>query len=154
MGASEMDEFGPVDYVVVEFPQGKSEFTGEMALALDDLVERGLVRVLDLLMIVKDADGSFEAFELSDLDDADVGGLRSFERDVAELLAEADVIAIVDAMEPGSTAGVLVWENVWAAPFASSIRRAGGQLIASGRIPIQALLAVVEQDEPVASKGG
>jgi uncharacterized protein DUF6325 len=154
MSASEMDEFGPVDYVVVEFPQGKSEFTGEMALALDDLVERGLVRVLDLLMIVKDADGSFEAFELSDLDDADVGGLRSFERDVAELLAEADVIAIVDAMEPGSTAGVLVWENVWAAPFASSLRRAGGQLIASGRIPIQALLAVVEQDEPVASKGG
>jgi uncharacterized protein DUF6325 len=154
MSASEIDEFGPVDYVVVEFPQGKSEFTGEMALALDDLIERGLVRVLDLLVIVKDADGSFEAFELSDLDDEDIGELRAYERDVAELLAEADVIAIVEAMEPGSTAGVLVWENLWAAPFASSIRRAGGQLIAGGRIPIQALLAALEQDEPVASKGG
>jgi hypothetical protein len=150
MSASEIDEFGPVDYVVVEFPQGKSEFTGEMALALDDLIER----VLDLLVIVKDADGSFEAFELSDLDDEDIGELRAYERDVAELLAEADVIAIVEAMEPGSTAGVLVWENLWAAPFASSIRRAGGQLIAGGRIPIQALLAALEQDEPVASKGG
>jgi Family of unknown function (DUF6325) len=154
MSVSEIDEFGPVDYVVVEFPQGKSEFTGKMAEALKDLVERELVRVLDLLVIVKDADGSFEAFEVSDLDNMDMDELRAFERDVAALLAEEDVIAIAEAMEPGSTAGVLIWENSWAAPFASSVRRAGGQLIAGGRIPIQALLAAVEADEPVGSKGG
>ncbi len=149
----EMDEFGPVDYVVVEFPAGKSTFTGEMAAALEDLVKRSLVRLLDLLIIQKDADGSFEAVELSDLDDSEAGELRMFEKDVAELLAEDDVAAIAEAMEPGSVAGVLVWENSWAAPFASSIRRAGGQLIASGRIPIQAILAVIEEDEPVGSKG-
>jgi Family of unknown function (DUF6325) len=153
MSEIEMDEFGPVDYVVVEFPAGKSTFTGEMAAALEDLVNRSLVRLLDLLIIQKDADGSFEAVELSDLDDSEAGELRMFEKDVAELLAEDDVAAIAEAMEPGSVAGVLVWENSWAAPFASSIRRAGGQLIASGRIPIQAILAAIEEDEPVGSKG-
>lgn len=153
MSESELDEFGPVDYLVVEFPADRSEFTGQAAAALADLVDRGLVRVLDLIIVKKDLDGSFEAFELPDLDDSEIGELRAFEKDIAELLSEDDVAAIVEAMEPGSTAAALVWENSWAAPFASALRRAGGQLVASGRIPIQAIIALVEEDEREASEG-
>ena len=140
-----VDELGPVDWIVVEFPGSK--FKGEIAPALDDLVERDLVRVLDLLILKKDADGSLEAFELSDLDDSELGELRSYETELAMLLSEDDVVAIAEAIEPNSSAAVLVWENRWAAPFASALRRAGGQLVASGRIPIQALLAIIEADE-------
>jgi hypothetical protein len=145
-------EVGPVDYLVVEFPG--SRFKGEIAPALADLVDRGLVRVLDLLMIRKDDDGSFEAFELSDQDDSEVGELRSHEAALAMLLSEDDVTAISAAMEPGSTAGVVVWENLWAIPFATACRRAGGQLVASGRIPIQAILAALEADEDDAQSTG
>ena len=143
--AETVDELGPVDWIVVEFPGSK--FKGEIAPALDDLVERDLVRVLDLLILKKDADGSLEAFELSDLDDSELGELRAYETELAMLLSEDDVVAIAEAIEPGSSAAVLVWENRWAAPFASALRRAGGQLVASGRIPIQALLAIIEADE-------
>jgi hypothetical protein len=137
-------ELGPVDWIVVEFPG--SRFNGEMAPALRDLVERDLVRVLDLLVLKKDADGTLEAFELSDLDPAEIGELRTYEAQLATLLSEEDVTAIAEAIEPGNSAAVLVWENSWAAPFASAVRRSGGQLVASGRIPIQALLAAVEAD--------
>lgn len=145
MAETQVDELGPVDYIVVEFPGSK--FSGEIAPALRDLVERGLVRVLDLLVLKKDEDGTIEAFELSDLDDTEIGELRSHERELAMLLSEDDVEAVASAVEPGSTAGVLVWENSWAAPFASAVRHSGGQLVASGRIPIQALVAAVEADE-------
>ena len=137
-------ELGPVDWIVVEFPG--SRFNGEMAPALRDLVERDLVRVLDLLVLKKDADGTLEAFELSDLDPAEIGELRTYEAELATLLSEEDVTAIAEAIEPGNSAAVLVWENSWAAPFASAVRRSGGQLVASGRIPIQALLAAIEAD--------
>lgn len=140
-----VDELGPVDYIVVEFPGSK--FNGEIAPALTDLVDRGLIRVLDLLVIKKAADGSIEGFELSDLDPEEAGGLRSFETEVAMLLSEDDMTAVAAALEPGSSAAVLVWENKWAAPFAVAARRSGGQLVASGRIPIQALLAAIEEDE-------
>ena len=140
-----LDELGPVDWIVVEF-EG-SRFKGEIAPILDDLVERGTVRVLDLLLIRKDEDGALESFELSDLDESEMGSLRSYETELAMLLSEDDVNAVAAAVEPGSTAALLVWENRWAAPFASAVRRAGGQLMASGRIPIQALLAAVEADE-------
>ena len=145
MGNTDVDELGPVDWIVVEFPGSK--FNGEIAPALRDLVERDLVRVLDLLMLKKDSDGSLEAFELSDLDMDEIGELRSYETELAMLLSEDDVTAVAAAVEPGSSAAVLVWENTWAAPFASAVRRSGGQLVASGRIPIQALLAAVEADE-------
>jgi uncharacterized protein DUF6325 len=145
MGITQVDELGPVDYIVVEFPGSK--FSGEIAPALRDLVERGLVRVLDLLVLKKDEDGTIEAFELSDLDHTEIGELRSHERELAMLLSEDDVKAVAAAVEPGSTAGVLVWENSWAAPFASAVRHSGGQLVASGRIPIQALVAAMEADE-------
>jgi hypothetical protein len=141
---SEIDELGPVDYLVVEFPAGHQNFTGEMAEELANLVESGTIRLLDLLIVRKDEDGSYEAFEIDDLDEVDE--LRALETEVAEILAAEDVAHLAEAMEPGSTAGVVVWENVWAAPFASAARRSGGQLVASGRIPIQAILASLEAD--------
>jgi hypothetical protein len=140
-----VDDLGPVDWIVVEFPG--SRFNGEIAPALRELVERDVVRVLDLLVLKKDADGTLEAFELSDLDPAEIGELRTYEAELAMLLSEEDVTAVAEAIEPGSSAAVLVWENSWAAPFASAVRRSGGQLVASGRIPIQALLAAIEADD-------
>jgi hypothetical protein len=140
-----VDELGPVDWIVVEFPG--SRFNGQIAPALLDLVERDLIRVLDLLVLKKDDDGTLEAFELSDLDEGEIGELRTYESELAMLLSEEDVTSLAAAIEPGSSAAVLVWENSWAAPFGSAVRRSGGQLVASGRIPIQALLAAVEADE-------
>jgi hypothetical protein len=135
----QIDELGPVDWLVVEFPG--SRFNGEIAPALDDLVERGIIRVLDVLVLKKDADGSLEAFELADLDESEIGQLRAYEAELAMLLGEDDVAAVAGAIEPGSAAACIVYENTWAAPFASAMRRAGGQLVADGRIPVQALLA-------------
>lgn len=153
MSDAEVDELGPVDYVVVEFPADKANFSGEMASALADLVERNLIRVLDLLILRKETDGSVEAFELEDLGDGEVGALRALEAGLASLLAEEDVEAAGAALEPGSTAGLLVWENTWAAPFASAVRRSGGQLVANGRIPIQAVVAAIEAEEAGAKRG-
>jgi hypothetical protein len=144
MGETDIDDMGPVDYLVVEFPAGESNFNGEMAAALSALADSGTIRVLDLLILQKDADGSVEALEIDDLDGVDE--LRALETEIAEILAEEDVVHLAAAMEPGSVAGVLVWENTWAAPFASAARRAGGQLIATGRIPIQAIAASMEAD--------
>lgn len=148
----QVDELGPVDWIVVEF--SGSKFNGEIAPALGALVENGVVRVLDLLVFKKDMDGSLEAFELSDLDEAEVGDLRAYETELAMLLSEDDVTNLAAAVEPGSSAAVLIWENLWAAPFATAVRHAGGQLVASGRIPIQALLAAVEADELDDQDGG
>ena len=145
MSVEPIDEFGPVDYLVVEFPAGASHFTGEMAEELAKLAESGTIRILDVLILRKDEDGSVEAMEIDDLDEVD--DLRAIEAEVAEILAEEDVEHLAAAMEPGSVAGVLVWENRWAAPFASAARRSGGQLIASGRIPIQAIVASLEAEE-------
>jgi hypothetical protein len=139
-----IDELGPVDYLVVEFPAGVSNFTGEIARQLALLVESGTIRLLDLIILTKDESGHIEAFEIDDFEEIDE--LRTAETEIAEILAEEDVVLVAEAMEPGSTAGVLVWENAWAAPFASAARRAGGQLIASGRIPIQAIAASLQQD--------
>ena len=140
-----IDELGPVDWIVVEFPGSK--FNGEIAPTIRDLVQRDIIRVLDLLILKKDTDGSLEAFELSDLDPSEVGELRHYESELAMLLSEDDVTAVANAVEPGSSAAVLVWENLWAAPFASAVRHSGGQLVASGRIPIQAILAAIEADD-------
>ncbi len=153
MNDTDVDELGPVDYLVVEFPADKANFSGEMATELSALVQRGLVRVLDLLFLKKDLDGSVEGFESHEFDAGDVGELRALEGELAMLLAAEDVEAIGAALEPGSVAGVLVWENVWAAPFGSAVRRSGGQLVASGRIPIQALAAAVEADDATANEG-
>jgi hypothetical protein len=142
-----LDELGPVDYLVVEFPAGAKNFTGEMAAELLKLVDAGTIRIVDILILDKNEDGSVDATEFSDIDQ--LGELQSIEAELAELLAAEDVDQLAAAMEPGSTAGVLIWENLWAAPFASAARRSGGQLIANGRIPIQAIIASIEADEMV-----
>jgi hypothetical protein len=139
-----IDELGPVDWLVVEFPG--SRFNGEIAPTITDLVDREIIRVLDLLILRKDEDGSLEAFEMSELDDSELGELRAYEAELAMLLSAEDVEAIAAAVEPGSSAACLVFENRWAAPFASAVRRAGGQLVANGRIPVQALLAAIEAE--------
>ena len=149
---TDLDTLGPVDYIVVEFPAGASNFTGEMAKELVALVDAGIIRVIDVLILTKDEDGTVEAMELSDVEE--LGPLQAVEAQLAELLAEDDVENLAAAMDPGSTAGVLIWENLWAAPFASAARRSGGQLLATGRIPIQAIIASIEADEARASEGG
>jgi hypothetical protein len=146
------DELGPVDYAVVEFPAGAKNFTGEMAAELVKLVDAGTIRVVDVLILDKNDDGSVDVTELADVEQ--LGALRSVEAELAELLAADDVDHLAAAMEPGSTAGVLIWENLWAAPFASAARRSGGQLIPDGRIPIQAIIASVEADELVGATAG
>jgi hypothetical protein len=143
--AVNIDELGPVDWIVVEFPG--SRLTGEIAPILTDYVDRGLIRVLDLLFVKKDEDGSVEAFEATDLDDSELGELRALETEMAMILSEQDVSDLAATIEPGSSAAVLVWENVWAAPFGVAVRHAGGHLTASGRIPIQEEIAAIEADE-------
>jgi hypothetical protein len=153
MHDSDVDELGPVDYVVVEFPAAQANFSGEMAAELTALVKSGAVRVLDLLFLRKNPDGSVEGFECHEFGDGDLGELRALETELAMLLAEEDVESIGAALEPESVAAVLVWENLWAAPFGAAVRRSGGQLVAGGRIPIQALAATLEADEATATEG-
>lgn len=136
---------------MVEFPPGVSQFTGEMATQLAALVDAGTIRVLDLLILAKDADGTVEAMEIDDLEALDE--LRAVETELATILAEPDVEHLAAAMEPGTVAGVLVWENTWAAPFASAARRSGGQLVANGRIPIQAIIASLQADANLTETG-
>jgi hypothetical protein len=145
MTDTDIDELGPIDYLVVEFPAGAANFDGSMVAELASLVDRGIIAVLDLLVLHKDEDGTIEAFEIDDLEGVDE--LRALETEIAEILAAEDVENLAAAMEPGSTAGVVVWENVWAAPFGAAARKAGGQLVATGRIPIQAIVASLEADE-------
>jgi hypothetical protein len=148
---TDLDSLGPVDYIVVEFPAGKSNFTGEMAKELLALVDSGTIRVIDVLILTKNEDGTVDAMELSDIEE--LGELEAVEAELAELLAAEDVEHLAAAMDPGSTAGVLIWESLWAAPFASAVRHSGGQLIANGRIPIQAIIASIEADEASATGG-
>jgi Family of unknown function (DUF6325) len=153
MNETDADELGPVDYIVVEFPADKADFSGAMAAELSALVKNGAVRVLDLLILKKESDGSVEAFEAHDFGDSDLAQLLELESELAMLLAADDVESIGAALEPGSVAAVLIWENLWAAPFGSAVRRSGGQLVASGRIPIQAIAAAVEADEAATKEG-
>ncbi|MGZ4490195.1 MAG: DUF6325 family protein [Nocardioidaceae bacterium] len=141
----DIDQLGPVDWMVVEFPGDK--LNGEIAPVLKDYVDRGLVKVLDLLFLKKDANGNFEAYEATDLEDTEIGELRAQESELAMLLSEQDVADLAETIEPGSSGAVLVWENTWAAPFGAAVRHSGGQLVASGRIPIQAVLAAAAADD-------
>jgi len=146
-----LDELGPVDYLVVEFPAGHQNFKGEGADELVRLHDAGIIRIMDILILAKDADGMVDAMELSDL--PDLGELQRIEAQLAQTLAEDDVANLAAAMDPGSVAGVLIYENLWAAPFGAAMRRAGGQLIANGRIPVQALIAAVEADAALEAEG-
>ena len=146
MKPDELDQLGPMDWLVVEFP-GANYGNGKVAPHLRDLVDRGLVRVIDMVFFRKDESGALEMAEISDLDASELGELRASEAELAMVLSEQDVLDLVETIEPGHSAAVLVWENLWAAPFGSAVRHEGGRLVASGRIPIQAMLAAIEDDE-------
>ena len=140
-----IEEMGPVDYLVVEFPGSK--MTGEGLPLLVDLVDRGIIRILDLLFVKKEQDGSLSGLAVADLDADGELDLAVFEGATSGLLDEDDVAEAGGVLEPGSSAAVLVYENVWAAPLAVAIRRGGGQMVAGGRIPVQAMLAAVDAAE-------
>jgi len=142
-----LDELGPVDYVVVEFPAGQQNFQGEAAAELLRLHDAGIIRVMDLVLIGKGPDGTVMAQELGDLED-----MGEFARLETEL-AEQDVLRFGEVMAPGSLGAVLVFENLWAAPFGAAVRHAGGQLVANGRIPVQAIIAAIEADQALAAGG-
>jgi hypothetical protein len=133
---------GPVDYLVVEFPG--SHMTGEGLPILVDLVDQGLIRILDLVFVKKEADGSVVAVQIADLDGDGELDLAVFEGASSGLLDEEDLASAGSVLEAGSSAGILIYENVWAAPFADALRRGGGQLVASGRIAADDLLSAVE----------
>ena len=145
----DLDVMGPIDYIVVEFPG--SRMTGEGFPILVDLVDRGIIRILDLAFVTKDADGTIHAIDISDIDGDGQLDLTVFEGAASGLLGDDDLDEAGSVLEAGSSAGILVFENVWAAPFARAVRRGGGQLVASGRIPIQAMLAAVDAAEAAAS---
>jgi len=136
---------GPIDYLVVEFPG--SRMTGEVFPQLVDMVDKGLVRILDLAFVRKEADGSVAGLELSDLDGDGGLDLTVCEGASSGLLGEDDIREAAEVLQPGSSAGILVYENVWAAPLATEVRRSGGQLVASGRIPVQAVLEALDAVE-------
>ena len=144
MDDASIDTLGPVDYLVVEFPLDKADFSGEVARELRSLVDRGLIRVLDLIFLMKNEDGELDAVELSDLDEHGAEALEVLDDMALQLLAEEDVYALAGAVERNSIAAVLVWENTWAGPFAAAVRKAGGQLVAQDRIPVQGILAAIE----------
>jgi Family of unknown function (DUF6325) len=136
-------EMGPIDYIVLEWPGRQPK--GDAVPAIIDLVERGIIRVLDIALMVKGDDGSVAAVDLGDLDDT--SGFGVFEGASSGLIGQADLEEAAEALNPGTSAAVLVWENLWAAPVAVALRRSGGQLVASGRIEIQAVLAALELAE-------
>ncbi|MEV6055437.1 DUF6325 family protein [Streptomyces sp. NPDC052107] len=145
-----VEEMGPVDYLVIEFPGNR--MTGEAFPLLVDLVDRGIVRIIDLAFVRKETDGSVVGLELQDL--GDETDLTVFEGASARVLDQSDLEEAAIALEPGNSAAVLVYENLWAAPLAGALRRSGAQLVASGRIPVQALLAALDATEETVPPGG
>jgi hypothetical protein len=142
----------PVDFVIIEFPAGEQNFSGEVIEELVNLVEAGTIRLVDAIVLVKDADRGVDAMELSDLEG--LGPLEAIAADLAEFLAEEDVADLAEAMDPGSVAGVIVYENLWAAPFAAAARRAGGRLIADGRIHSQDISDALEAEAALEQEEG
>jgi uncharacterized membrane protein len=140
------DELGPIDVVVFAYP-ADAPMTGEAVAVLLDLVERGIIRVLDAMFVVKNADGTFSGFEARDLDDKGVGDFSVFEGASSGLLGDDDVEAAAEAIEPGSAAVLLMYENRWAAPFVAAVRRNGGVLVANERIPAQDVLDALDAAE-------
>lgn len=130
---------GPIDYMVVEFPG--SRFRGEIAAALVDLVERGVITVLDLLVIRKGHDGDVVAVELSEVPGDEIAELAMLECFLPGLITTDDIAEVAAALEPGTTAGLVVWENTWAGPVAKAVADAGGEMVAGGRIDVTALHA-------------
>lgn len=145
MNGNDITEMGPVDYLLVEWPNRQP--TGEAMPYLVDLVDRGLIRILDLIFIAKGEDGSVVRLEIADLGEEVASSFAVFEGASSGLLSNEDMGEAAEALGPGTSAALLVFENRWAAPFASAMRRSGGQLVASGRIPIQDILAALDAVE-------
>jgi hypothetical protein len=146
MGTEQLDELGPIDVVVIGFP-ADAPMTGEAAPILVDLVDRGIIRVLDILFVTKGQDGAVAGFTIDGIDKDRIGDFTVFEGASSGLLGDEDVEGAAAAMEPGESAVVIVYENSWAGPFAAAVRRNGGQLIATQRIPTQELIAALEAIE-------
>ena len=132
---------GPIQYIVVGFPGNK--FKGEIIPALGDLVKAGIIRVMDLAFVKKDADGSMLIVELEELADDEAAPFGAFEKQIGDLLNDEDLLAAAEALEPGSSAAVLVWENLWARKFADAVRGADGMLMAWDHIPYAAVQAIM-----------
>jgi Family of unknown function (DUF6325) len=142
MSLHDIEEMGPVDYIVIEWPGRQPK--GDVAPMIVDLVDRGIIRVLDVAFMVKNEDGTVDSIELGELED---GSFGEFEGASSGLIGQDDLEEAAAALDPGTSAAVLLWENRWAAPVAIALRRSGGQLVASGRIPIQSLVAALEAVE-------
>jgi hypothetical protein len=142
VNTEQFEEMGPIDYIVLEWP--KEQPTGEVAPMILDLHDRGIIRILDIAFMMKDEDGSIASLEIADVGD---GAFAVFEGASSGLLGDDDLEEAGGVLQPGTSAAVLVWENRWAAPVATALRRSGGQLVASGRIPVQAILASLDQVE-------
>ena len=138
-----LEEMGPVDYIVLEWPGRQPK--GDVAPLIIDAVDRGLIRILDVALMVKGEDGSVAALDLGELDDD--AGFSAFSGASSGLIAQEDLEEAASALEPGTAAAILMWENRWAAPIAVALRKSGGQLVASGRIPVQGILAALEAME-------
>ncbi|MEV6212048.1 DUF6325 family protein [Kitasatospora sp. NPDC051914] len=141
----QLNEMGPIDYVVIEFPGSK--MTGEGLPLLVDLVDRGIIRIIDLMFMKKELDGSVVGLEIADMTGDGELDLAVFEGAASGLLGSDDLEEAAAALEPGNSAGLIVYENLWAAPFAAALRRGGAQLVASGRIPLPALIAALDELE-------
>lgn len=141
MEREQLEEMGPIDYVVLEWP--KQQPAGEAAPLILDAVDKGIIRILDIALLAKDTDGTVATLELGELN-GDDGGFADFEGASSGLIGEDDLEEAAGVLEPGTSAAVIVWENRWAAPIATALRRSGGQLVASGRIPVQAILASLD----------
>ncbi|WP_251093371.1 DUF6325 family protein [Streptomyces sp. Caat 7-52] len=145
-----VEEMGPVDYLVIEFPGNR--MTGEAFPLLVDLADRAVIRIIDLAFVRKETDGSVSGLELRDL--GDEVDLSVFEGASSGVLDQGDLEEAANALEPGNAAAVLVYENLWAAPLAGALRRSGAQLVASGRVPVQDLLAALEATDETVPPGG
>ena len=140
------EELGPIDIVVIAYPVD-APMTGEAVPIMLDLVERGIIRVLDVLFVMQNEDGTFSGFEASDLDEKGVGDFKAFEGATSGLLGEDDVATASEALEPGSAAVMIVYENRWAGPFAAAVRRNGGVVIDNQRIPVQDVIDALDAVE-------
>jgi Family of unknown function (DUF6325) len=140
----QLEEMGPIDYILLEWPGEQPK--GDVVPLILDLVDRGIIRILDVAIMAKGEDGSVAALDLGDLEGAGAS-FAEFEGASTGLLGQEDLEEAATALQPGTSAAVLVWENRWAAPVAVALRRSGGQLVASGRIPVQAILASLDAVE-------
>ena len=135
--------YGPIDFILLEFPGDRP--TGPAASALLDLVDAGIVRIYDLVVVRKESDGSFSGLDLNDLDADHLGGFSAFAGARSGLLDDDDLQQAADAIEPGATAALIVYENSWAIPFVAAARGAGAEVVARERIPADVVMDVLDQ---------